>query len=90
MIKPQAGPPDARDLPITLSINGTAYAVRPNAGAAVRAFRLRKSDGTVYDVARTEHGLTCDCPDYMFHRDGIDPAGCKHIKAMVACGLLSR
>ena len=75
---------------LTLTINGTAYGVRPNRGADVRAFEIRKSDGTAYDVAQTEHGPTCDCPDFIFHRDGIDPDGCKHIKAMVACGLMSR
>jgi hypothetical protein len=74
---------------LTLSINGTHYSVRPNQGAACVAFRLKKADGTVYDVARTEDGLTCDCPDFIFHRDGLDPAGCKHTKAMVACGLLA-
>jgi hypothetical protein len=31
---------------------------------------------------------TCDCPDFIFHRDGVDPDGCKHIKALVAYGLL--
>lgn len=77
---------------LTLHINGTAYTVRPipcDPAAAVRAFRLRKSDGTTYDVARAAFGTVCDCPDFEFHRDGIDPAGCKHIKAMTACGLLS-
>lgn len=76
---------------LTLTVNGTAYRVRPipaDAFAALQAFRLKKFDGTTYDVALTVHGLTCDCPDFAFHRDGIDPAGCKHIKAMVACGLL--
>ncbi len=34
-------------------------------------------------------GHTCDCPDFIFHRDGLDPGGCKHIKALVACGLLA-
>jgi hypothetical protein len=54
------------------------------------AFRLKKADGTIYDLAETCHGLTCDCPDFTFHRDGLDEGGCKHIKAMVAVGLLSR
>ena len=31
---------------------------------------------------------TCDCPDFTFKREGIDPEGCKHIKALVACGLI--
>jgi hypothetical protein len=76
---------------LTLSINGTAYAVIPNRGAselASRAFRLKKADGTIYDVAATPHGVTCDCPDYLFNRQDKDVAGCKHVKAMKACGLL--
>lgn len=76
---------------LVLSINGTSYAVKPvacDAYAAFRAFRLRKSDGTCYDVAETVHGHTCDCPDWEFNREGRDPAGCKHIKSMVAVGLL--
>ena len=78
---------------LTLVINGAAYNVRPvqtDADAALKAYRLRKSDGTAYHVALTVHGLTCDCPDFTFNRDGIDPAGCKHIKAMVAVGLLDQ
>lgn len=78
---------------LNLTINGTFYVVKPNASrefGAVKAFRLRKADGTVYDVSQDVHGLACDCPDFTFHRDGLDPAGCKHIKAMIACGLLSR
>jgi hypothetical protein len=78
---------------LTLTINGTAYSLRPNPAdsfAALKAFRLRKADGTVYDVAETVHGLECDCPDFVFHRDGTDPDGCKHVKALVACGLLGR
>jgi hypothetical protein len=76
---------------LTLDINGTAYAVIPNRGAselASKAFRLRKADGTIYDVAATAHGVTCDCPDYLFNRQDKDVNGCKHVKAMKACGLL--
>jgi hypothetical protein len=76
---------------LTLDINGTAYAAIPNRGAselASRAFRLKKGDGTIYDVAATAHGVTCDCPDYFFNRQDKDVNGCKHVKAMKACGLL--
>jgi hypothetical protein len=76
---------------LTIDINDMNYLVKPNtaeASAAIKAYRLSKADGTDYDVAQTVHGLTCDCPDFIFRRDGIDPEGCKHIKAMVACGLL--
>jgi hypothetical protein len=67
---------------LVLTINGTTYAVKPIAAdpsVAIRAFRLRKADGTVYDVAQAVHGLTCDCPDFIFNRDGIDPDGCKDV-----------
>jgi hypothetical protein len=77
---------------LTIEINGTAYAVIPNRGAGAlysRAFRLKKGDGTIYDVAATAHGVTCDCPDYLFNRQDKDVNGCKHVKAMKACGLLS-
>lgn len=78
---------------LTMEINGTDYRIEPNPGGAFdvsRAYRLRKRDGTAYDVARTDYGLTCDCPDFIFRRDGLDPSGCKHLKAMVAYGLLDR
>jgi hypothetical protein len=76
---------------LTIAINGKDYLVNPNltdGSAALKAYRLTKTDGTAYDAALTVHGLTCDCPDFIFRRDGIDPEGCKHIKAMVAFGLL--
>ena len=76
---------------LTMEINGVDYRVEPSAAggyAVAKAYRLSKPDGTAYDVALTDFGLICDCPDFIFHRDGLDPAGCKHIKAMVAYGLL--
>jgi hypothetical protein len=77
---------------LTLFIGGVAYHLRPlkpDPPAAVCAFRLRKFDGTEYDVAQTAEGLSCDCPDFTFHREGNDPQGCKHIRALVECGLLT-
>ncbi|MFO0891024.1 MAG: hypothetical protein U0790_18005 [Isosphaeraceae bacterium] len=76
---------------LSLFINGTAYDVRPidaDGSAAIRAFRIRKFDGTEYDVAQTIDGPICDCPDFTFHREGIDPEGCKHVRALTACGLI--
>jgi len=55
---------------------------------AERAFRLQKPDGTLYDVTQTPFGPTCDCPDFIYRRDGIDTAGCKHVQALVAFGLI--
>jgi hypothetical protein len=88
----KAAPPPHGVTRLTLSINGTDYTVRPlwcDGVHASRLFRLRKV-GTPkrYCVAQTPDGAVCDCPDWVFNRDGIDPDGCKHIKAMVAVGLL--
>jgi hypothetical protein len=77
---------------VVIEINGVEYVARPIAGVnleARRLIRLRKADGRVYYVSEHDHGAECDCPDFIFHRDGIDPTGCKHIKALAACGLLS-
>jgi hypothetical protein len=76
---------------LRLSIRGTTYRVtplRPEKFSAIKALRLRKADGTTYDVSQHVHGCECDCPDFVFHRDGIDPAGCKHIRSCRACGLI--
>ncbi len=75
---------------LTLTINGLHYGVRRIASeddAVPRAFRLtRKHD--IFDVAQTVHGPVCDCPDFIFRRDGRDPNGCLHIRAMRAVGIL--
>jgi hypothetical protein len=76
---------------LSLHVNGTCYSVRPvpcDPSAALRCYRLRKADGTAYHVSRHPWGCECTCPDFVFHRDGIDPAGCKHVKALAAVGLL--
>lgn len=74
-----------------LMIDQNVYQVHPvscASGAAIRAFRLNKADGTLYDVAQTAYGAQCDCPDFVYRRDGLDPAGCKHVQALVAQGLI--
>jgi hypothetical protein len=76
---------------LDLTIGRTTYAIQPLAESLLpgsRAFRLVKGDGTIYDVASTSYGPVCDCPDYLFRRDGLDPSGCKHIKALVGSGLI--
>ena len=76
---------------LDLTIGRTRYGVVSVPCAAVvadRAFRLTKADGTIYDVAQTSYGPQCDCPDYIFRRDGLDPSGCKHIRALVGSGLI--
>jgi len=74
-----------------LTINQKLYQVEPLAcgeGTVERAFRLNKGDGTRYDVSQTRHGACCDCPDFIFRREGLDPSGCKHVQAMVKQGLI--
>jgi hypothetical protein len=91
---PCVKPAPAGTCRLTLTIRGADYSVRglvpdPLAGVG-RAYRLRKlADGSLYDVAETEHGPVCDCPDFAFRRDGLDPQGCKHVRALVALGLLA-
>lgn len=86
-------PPRGRFFLLSLSIDGSPYDVRPidaDPSVSPRAFRLTKPDGTRYDLAQTPYGPTCDCPDFIFRRDGIDPNGCKHVRALVSCGLIQR
>jgi hypothetical protein len=79
---------------LTLSIEGVHFSVRPNRSedeTIRRAFRLRRlplRSQIIFDVAETVHGAVCDCPDFVFRRDGLDPRGCLHIRAMRAVGLL--
>ena len=77
---------------LVLTIERSDYRVLPLPTApdwVKRAYRLIKADGTAYDLAETRHGPHCDCPDYIFRRDGLDPAGCKHVKALVRHGLIA-
>ena len=82
----------SRPIGLVLTIDRTAYSVGRLAcdeAIAARAFRLRKADGTPYDVKQTPFGPECDCPDFIFRRDGLDPDGCKHIQALAAYGLIA-
>ncbi|MHC5542012.1 SWIM zinc finger family protein, partial [Singulisphaera rosea] len=62
--------------------------IRVDRGAARRCFELRKADGTFYHVAVLDYGAECTCPDFVFNRDGLDPLGCKHIRSLVALGII--
>jgi hypothetical protein len=76
---------------LVLTIDRTAYVILPLPRAldpSKRAYRLIKGDGAVYDLSESSYGPSCDCPDYIFRRDGLDPAGCKHVKALVQHGLI--
>ena len=66
----------------------TARPIRPELSEVIRAWRLRKPDGTAYTVADTIDGATCDCADFIYRHDGIDATGCKHVRALRALGLI--
>jgi hypothetical protein len=91
-IEPLKSVSPARRTRLLLVIDQSVYTLRPldsDPEVAVRAFQIVKADGTRYDVAVTPFGPECDCPDFIFRRAGIDPAGCKHIKALVEQGLIA-
>lgn len=82
---------------LTLTINDQDYTLtvlEPHPTLGRMALRLTKKAGTpseqaVHDVLLSPvHGPICDCPDFVFRRDGRDPKGCRHIAALRAVGLL--
>jgi hypothetical protein len=75
---------------LSVTIRGTSYSVRPirpEADDVVRAWRLRRANGTCYDVADTADGQVCDCADHVYRHEGNGTA-CKHVRALRALGLL--
>lgn len=71
----------------------TLYEARPlpvdRASDVIKVYSLTKlAGGDRYDVALTVDGVECSCPDFTYAREGKDPAGCKHCRALVALGLL--
>lgn len=88
--------PARKDLVVSLviAIDHQVYELHPITGISdpdvVRAWRLAKrgADGAVYDVAERIDGAECTCPDYEVRRRGLDPSGCKHVKALRAVGLI--
>jgi hypothetical protein len=75
---------------LTLSIGGVGYRLRPvppPPGLKV-VWTLRKLEGpapVAYAVASDGQDIKCTCPDH--EKNG---ARCKHIGALVACGLVAR
>lgn len=79
---------------LILQVKGRYYTVEPTPVAdasfeITRAYRLLRIDsGDIYDVAVHRDGhRECTCPDHIYRREGIDPAGCKHARALAALGL---
>ncbi len=77
---------------LRLEIDGQPYILRPltpdrDSGVS-RLYRLRKSSGVAYHVSQHIHGNECECPDFVYRRDGQDYQGCKHVRSLVALNLL--
>lgn len=88
----EAPPPVTGRAKLLIEINDFRYTLRKIEASpeiALVAWRLTKSDGRIYDVRLDENGfVACDCFDFLKNREGKDPAGCKHCRALKAVGLL--
>ena len=76
---------------LTLRIGETAYNVRPVATVEtveVKAFHLTREGSPPYRVSQTDRGFRCSCPDAQYRHGDPDDAGCKHVRAMRAVGLV--
>jgi hypothetical protein len=75
---------------LLLSINSDVYSLKrlPPIVSGGRCWALRKRTGeragAIYSVAKARGSIACSCPDFSVHK-----APCKHIRAVVAAGLLS-
>jgi hypothetical protein len=83
--KPKDAGGTQREFTLVLLIDDTAYVlgVIPDAG-----YSLKKGDGTAYQVTKGEWGPCCDCPDWCYKREGLDPNGCKHVRALKHYGMI--
>ena len=69
-------------------IDGTEYRLSRSPAARAAWHLKRMSEprkGTTYCVLTHKSVVTCSCPDSI-----MNGAVCKHVRAMVACGLVSR
>jgi len=78
---------------LTVEIKGTTYGVEILSGDQTvngcKVARLSKGDGATYDVEQGFDRTTCTCPDWQRRHAGLPHSeGCKHIRAMVECGLI--
>ncbi len=79
-------------LEIDANRNPASYTIKPipvEPEMGRLAYQVTRRDtGSTYHVILTPTGAQCDCPDWIFCRDGRDPKGCRHIVALRAHGLL--
>jgi hypothetical protein len=81
-------PPDRTGL--SIQICETWYRVarlRVQDPDVTKALRLRKPDGTTYDVHVDQHGAHCTCGDGTFRCEGTAES-CKHVRSLKAWGIL--
>jgi hypothetical protein len=77
---------------LTLTINTTHYQVRKvdcQEASASHCYELRKAGpkGAVYHISQHAWGAECDCPDFIFRKEG-SAVPCKHLKAASVFGLI--
>lgn len=61
--------------------------LNPHPAVAFEGIRLRKDDGSSFDVHRDGYGLSCECQDFQGRRQRVGDR-CKHLLALVAVGLM--
>lgn len=61
----------------------------PDPSIGSPAVRLTQEDGSSYDLIRTRHGWTCECPDFVNRRERKGLL-CKHLKAAFRTVLAGR
>jgi hypothetical protein len=82
--------------PTTITIQGVVYSVEMMTDSLDQPMvRICKSgrSNACYDVTSTiDRGITCTCPDYTRRHAQLEgqSEGCKHVKSMVAAGLVTR
>jgi hypothetical protein len=92
-LRPKTPPKDPHGTcRLTLTINGQHYAVKKvecQAAGASRCYELKKpgTAGTTYHIATFPYGVECDCPDFIYRREGT-ASECKHIRSMKVFGLI--
>lgn len=60
----------------------------PQSVIADPSIRLHGHDGRTFDIGWADGYWFCDCHDFLSRRENRDPEGCKHIRAVKACGLV--
>jgi hypothetical protein len=71
--------------PGCLVINTTSYMVEELLDAlCLVGYRLKKHDGTTYDIDIGQSPWACECGDYQYRRANRDAKGCKHVAALRA------